>query len=53
MICNIQGGHGQKVQISHLGAGLELGLDSEVEKHSPALGRNAVWKKTSRVDRLP
>ena len=53
MICNIQGGHGQKVQISHLGAGLELGLNSEVEKHSEVLGRNAVWNKVSRVDRLP
>jgi len=53
LICNIQGGHGQKVQISHLGAGIELGLNGEVEKNSEVLGRNAVWNIKRRIDRLP
>ncbi|GMH50970.1 hypothetical protein TL16_g00915 [Triparma laevis f. inornata] len=53
LVCNIQGGHGSKVQISHLAAGVDLGLTGEVEKNSEVLGRNAVWTKKSRVDRLP
>jgi len=54
--CNIQGGHGSKIQIDHLAAGINLGLDGggeDVEKHSEVLGRNALWQKKSRLDRLP
>jgi len=53
LVCNIQGGPGSKIQIGHIGEGLELGLSGEVEKQSSALGRNAVWKVQRRVDRLP
>ncbi len=56
LVCNIQGGPGQKIQIDHLNAGVMLGLNGggeEVEKMSQVLGRNSLWQKQSRVDRLP
>jgi ubiquitin carboxyl-terminal hydrolase 14 len=53
LVCNIQGGHGSTVQIDHIADGVSLALNSELEKNSDALGRNAVWKKESKVDRLP
>ena len=34
LICNIRGGHGESVNITHIGAGIELGMNSEVEKYS-------------------
>ena len=52
-MCNIQGGHGAAIQVNHLAEGIKLGLVGEVEKNSDVLGRNAVWTKTSRIDRLP
>lgn len=51
--CNIQGGHGQAVQVNHLAEGVRLGLEGELEKRSEILGRNAIWKSSSRIDRLP
>jgi len=53
IVCNIQGGHGAAVQINHVAEGIKLGLEGELEKNSDVLGRNALWKKTSRIDRLP
>lgn len=50
---NIDGGAGKQVQVNHLLEGIQLGLTGEVEKRSEILGRNAVWKKTSKVTRLP
>lgn len=29
------------------------GLEGTIEKHSDVLDRNAVWKKTLRINRLP
>lgn len=42
LVCNIQGGAGSTVQISHLHEGLRLGLEGSLEKRSEVLGRNAV-----------
>ena len=51
--CNIDGGAGKAVQINHLHEGVLHGLTGELEKHSPALGRNAVWSRRARLTRLP
>jgi len=53
LVCNIQGGAGSDVQISHMHEGIMLGLTGEVEKNSELLGRDSIFKKESRVDRLP
>lgn len=33
--------------------GIELGLSGQIEKNADTLGRNAVWNKQERIDRLP
>eukprot|EP00303_Exanthemachrysis_gayraliae_P005528 CAMPEP_0206000286 /NCGR_PEP_ID=MMETSP1464-20131121/1372_1 /ASSEMBLY_ACC=CAM_ASM_001124 /TAXON_ID=119497 /ORGANISM="Exanthemachrysis gayraliae, Strain RCC1523" /LENGTH=365 /DNA_ID=CAMNT_0053373539 /DNA_START=27 /DNA_END=1121 /DNA_ORIENTATION=- len=38
---------------AHLYNAIELSLEESVEKNSPSLGRTAVYKKTSRIARLP
>jgi len=40
-------------EISHLIFGVQAGLDSEIEKNSPALGRSAIWKRSDRIKSLP
>jgi ubiquitin carboxyl-terminal hydrolase 14 len=45
--CNIS------AETNHLREGLSIGLNEQMEKHSETLGRNAVYKKTSRISRLP
>ena len=39
--------------INHLRDGIFAGLTEEIEKNSPALGRDATYVKTSRISRLP
>lgn len=39
--------------IDNINEGLELSLVGDLEKHSDALQRNAIFKKTSRVNKLP
>ena len=41
------------VTINHLRDGLSAGLTTEIEKRSPTLERNAIYKETSRIARLP
>ena len=53
LVCNIQGGQGSNTKINHVSEGIAVGLESEVEKFSNTLNRNAIWKKTQRVKRLP
>lgn len=53
LVCNIDGGAGKTTQINHLSEGLALGLTGDVEKRSEVLGRNAIWKKSTRIARLP
>ena len=45
--CNIQS------DTNHLREGISIGLNEKLEKRSPTLGRDAVYKKTSRISRLP
>jgi ubiquitin carboxyl-terminal hydrolase 14 len=45
--CNISG------DTNHLREGLSIGLNEQFEKRSETLGRDAVYKKTSRIARLP
>ncbi|KAF2873261.1 ubiquitin carboxyl-terminal hydrolase 14 [Massariosphaeria phaeospora] len=45
--CHISG------EINHLRDGLAAGLEEKIEKRSEALGRDAVYTKTSRIARLP
>lgn len=33
--------------------GLKLSFEGEIEKNSPKLGRDAIWTKVSKVNRLP
>ena len=45
--CNIS------AETNHLREGLSIGLNEQLEKRSETLGRNAMYKKTSRISRLP
>ncbi|RLN93795.1 hypothetical protein BBJ28_00025601, partial [Nothophytophthora sp. Chile5] len=47
LICNIT------IETNHLSEGIKIGLEGTVDKHSEVLGRNATWKKTLRINRLP
>ncbi|GBG32465.1 Ubiquitin carboxyl-terminal hydrolase 14 [Hondaea fermentalgiana] len=40
-------------EIGTLEEGLKLGMESELEKQSRVLGRNALWKQSSRIHKLP
>lgn len=64
LVCNIQGGGkapadsssaaaGGAVNVTHIMEGINLSLNDKVEKHSSVLGRNAIWTKSQRIDRLP
>jgi len=39
--------------IDQLWEGLKISLEGQVEKTSPSLGREAVYQKTSRINKLP
>jgi ubiquitin carboxyl-terminal hydrolase 14 len=41
------------ITTNHLRDGILAGLTEEIEKHSPTLGRDAVYTKTSKITRLP
>ena len=55
LVCNIQGGSDTKsqVNVTHIVEGINLSLSGKVEKRSEVLGRNAMWTRTQRMDRLP
>uniref|UniRef100_A0A7S1TPE2 Ubiquitin carboxyl-terminal hydrolase n=2 Tax=Phaeomonas parva TaxID=124430 RepID=A0A7S1TPE2_9STRA len=53
LVCNIQGGTGNSIKIDHLHEGLKLGMEAEVEKFSEGLQRNAVYKKSLSLKKLP
>ena len=38
--------------INHLAEGLKISLEGDVEKHSEKLGRNSVWFKQSKINKL-
>ncbi|KAJ5825252.1 Peptidase C19 ubiquitin carboxyl-terminal hydrolase 2 [Penicillium riverlandense] len=40
-------------ETNHLQDGIMAGLEEQIEKQSPSLGRNAVYTKRSRISRLP
>ncbi|KAL2007531.1 hypothetical protein VTN00DRAFT_8969 [Thermoascus crustaceus] len=40
-------------ETNHLRDGINAGLEEKIEKHSPTLGRDAVYTKRSRIARLP
>jgi len=40
-------------KVDHLFQGVLAGFEGSIELHSPLAGRNALWKKTTRIDRLP
>jgi ubiquitin carboxyl-terminal hydrolase 14 len=39
--------------VNHLSQGISEGLEEQIEKHSDALDRSALWKRSSRIDHLP
>ena len=39
--------------IDDLNAGLNISLTGEMEKNSQTLGRNAIYTKTSKINKLP
>uniref|UniRef100_K3WGB7 Ubiquitin carboxyl-terminal hydrolase n=1 Tax=Globisporangium ultimum (strain ATCC 200006 / CBS 805.95 / DAOM BR144) TaxID=431595 RepID=K3WGB7_GLOUD len=47
LVCNIT------IETNHLAEGIKIGLEGVIEKNSDVLGRNAQWKKTLRINRLP
>ncbi|KAJ0411477.1 hypothetical protein ATCC90586_008526 [Pythium insidiosum] len=47
LVCNIT------IETNHVTEGIKIGLEGAIEKHSDVLGRNAQWKKTLRINRLP
>ena len=56
LVCSIQGGSDSKsiTNVSHVAEGIALSLEEgNIEKHSDVLGRNALWKRTQRISRLP
>jgi ubiquitin carboxyl-terminal hydrolase 14 len=53
LVCNIQGGPGSSINIDFIEAGVKLGLEGVVEKFSEVLNRDAVWKKTQKIAKLP
>jgi ubiquitin carboxyl-terminal hydrolase 14 len=38
--------------INHLAEGLKISLEGDIEKHSDFLGRNSVWFKQAKVNKL-
>lgn len=63
LYCNIRGGPQRRRKgefhvpggrfIPRFPQGIQLGLESSVEKHSETLGRSASWKKHMKISRLP
>ena len=55
--CNIMGGGGSTTKIDFMRDGIKLALapdgGEQIEKASAVLGRNAAWKRESKVDSLP
>jgi len=39
--------------VNHLMEGIKAGLEGNIEKHSESLGRNAIYKKTQQISKLP
>jgi ubiquitin carboxyl-terminal hydrolase 14 len=38
--------------INSLAEGLRISMEGQLEKNSPSLGRNAIYQKTSRINKL-
>lgn len=49
LTCQIENG---KESANNLQDGLKLALEGDIEKDSQSLGRNAVWSKVSKVNKL-
>lgn len=47
LVCNIT------KDTNHVAEGITVGLEGDLEKQSQVLGRNAVWKKSMRMNTLP
>jgi len=45
--------HAGSEAVNNIKEGISYGLTSQVEKNSESLGRNALYKKTSRMQNLP
>lgn len=50
LTCQIENGNSSANSIAE---GLKIAFTGELEKNSANLGRNAVWNKTSKMNRLP
>ncbi len=54
VVCNIRGTEIKGAEkVDHLFQGVLAGFEGTMELHSPLAGRNAIWKRTTRIDRLP
>ncbi|KAF0682455.1 Aste57867_25407 [Aphanomyces stellatus] len=47
LVCNIT------KDTNHISEGIAIGLEGTIEKNSDVLGRNATWKKSQKINRLP
>lgn len=50
---NIDGGASSSEKIDHMFQGMHKALKSQVERNTESLGRNAIWNRTQRINRLP
>lgn len=39
--------------IDQMTEGMKISMAGQIEKHSPSLGRNALYSKTERINKLP
>jgi len=54
LVCNIRGTEIKGAEkVDHLFQGVLTGFEGSVEMNSAIAGRNCLWKKTARIDRLP
>lgn len=55
LVCNIQGGsdNSSQANVTHVIEGINLSLNGKVQKQSDLLGRDAMWTRSQKMDRLP
>jgi ubiquitin carboxyl-terminal hydrolase 14 len=53
MRVNIDGGASSADKVDFMFQGMHKALKGQVEKNAPLLGRNAIWERTQRINRLP
>ena len=50
MACHIDNNNNP---VNHMAEGLKISLEGDIEKRSDILGRNCIYQKTSKINKLP